>query len=227
MADAQGSRRGRSHALGPNMVVFAIFSHRYITYLLPALFKVGASRLSHGNKDKEVKSVVRFEVDMALVLSARGFAWSHALREKLEQEKDVKKQKKKVMPTTQMITLHDLSSSCKAENGYFIMLANILSKLWEVPLITRPLAPADVHRGKVRWKRAGSGCTLNPRRRQLARGGGEELGCCIRTLRRILPGGDEMGVGQLLSEVESYVICLQMQVSVLRSILDARQQQLS
>lgn len=57
----------------------------------------------------------------------------------------------------------------------------------------------------------------------VARGDGDgELARCIRILQRILPSWGEMGVFELLSEVQSYLVCLQLQVGVLRSLVDAR-----
>ncbi|ONK78882.1 uncharacterized protein A4U43_C01F550 [Asparagus officinalis] len=53
-------------------------------------------------------------------------------------------------------------------------------------------------------------------------GGEKELACCIRKLQKILPGGNDMGISELLSEVESYVVCLKLQVYVLRSLVDAQ-----
>ncbi|KAK1275444.1 hypothetical protein QJS04_geneDACA004024 [Acorus gramineus] len=62
---------------------------------------------------------------------------------------------------------------------------------------------------------------LVPRPSNTIVGEDEESGCRIRTLRRLLPGGDEMGVCELFTEVESYVVCLELQVSILRSLVGA------
>uniref|UniRef100_A0A1D1ZLI3 Uncharacterized protein At4g30180 n=2 Tax=Anthurium amnicola TaxID=1678845 RepID=A0A1D1ZLI3_9ARAE len=223
MAKTPGSKRTRLCTFEPNMVMLASFSHRYMAYLLLALFKVGTTGSCRGNKDKEIGKTVRFEVDMALVVSASGFAWSRALRVKLEQGMDVKKLC--WSSARQLITSHT-SLSSKQKNGF--NMVEMLDQIWTVPLITVTLSPAISHHipvnPKLRVRKADKskrvGWSLNPKRKVARRD--EELCCCIRTLRRILPGGNVMGVGELLSEVRSYVICLEMQVSILRSLLDVQ-----
>ncbi|KAM0933775.1 putative transcription factor IBH1-like, bHLH domain-containing protein [Dioscorea sansibarensis] len=49
--------------------------------------------------------------------------------------------------------------------------------------------------------------------------GDEELEFRVRALRKIVPGGEEMNACELLTEMESYVICLQMQVYILKSLV--------
>eukprot|EP01018_Ginkgo_biloba_P000898 Gb_36101 [translate_table: standard] len=58
------------------------FVQQYLCYLLPAL-----KRIREGESEQQSSSkweLIRFEVDMALALSARGFSWSHALMSNLE-----------------------------------------------------------------------------------------------------------------------------------------------
>lgn len=48
----------------------------------------------------------------------------------------------------------------------------------------------------------------------------EHLGSRLRALQGIMPGGKEMDLFELLSEVQTYIVCLQLQVNVLRSLVD-------
>lgn len=207
----------------PSMAVLINFFYRYMAYLLPALLKIGTVRSCHGHQHEGIERIVRFEVDMALVVSASGFAWSRALKQKLEQGlMDVKKIHNS--PSKQP-AISNLSLVCE-KKGTTSSVAEALDELLALrPLYARPLAPfSSQMSGKqdqlsiyntvkpkgVRWSIT----------RKVGRGD-EELRYRVRTLRRILPGGNEMGVSELLSEVESYVICLELQVSVLRTLLGA------
>ncbi|KAH7671727.1 Myc-type basic helix-loop-helix (bHLH) domain-containing protein [Dioscorea alata] len=49
--------------------------------------------------------------------------------------------------------------------------------------------------------------------------GEEELEFRVRALRKIVPGGEEMNACELLTEMESYVVYLQMQVYILKSLV--------
>ena len=68
-----------------NASAHASFLHDYVGYLLPALATAFHSLSScTATEDEKIEKAVRFEVDMALVLSASEFKWSRALRNKLE-----------------------------------------------------------------------------------------------------------------------------------------------
>uniref|UniRef100_A0A1D1YY85 Uncharacterized protein At4g30180 n=1 Tax=Anthurium amnicola TaxID=1678845 RepID=A0A1D1YY85_9ARAE len=220
MEEIQECKNHGAWSFEPDMVMLANFSQKYVAHLLPALLKVGTIRSCRGNNDKEVEKIVRFEVDMALVLSASGFTWSHALKQKLEKKMNLR-------------TLHDSSTSqlvsstlpfnCEHQNA----LNMIFNELWTLPPIPRPLRPIS---SLMDVKPKLSICkAMKPKRyastlssKRLVARGDEEVHYSLSNLRRILPGGSEMGVHELLSEVGSYVICLEWQVSILRSLLDAR-----
>lgn len=178
--------------------MLASFSHKFMAYLLPALFKVVRTRTCRGIKEREIEKIVRYEVDMALVVSASGFSWSRALKEKLERG-----------------------------NKDPFRVVELFYGLWTCPLITRPLTPAnypmdtDLELGMHELVETRGTGWFPSQERKLARGD-EEVQYFVKTLRSILPRGEEMGVGELVSEVESYVVCLKMQVSLLQSLLDVQ-----
>ncbi|MED6185944.1 hypothetical protein PIB30_062026 [Stylosanthes scabra] len=80
-----GNKRRRVYSIERNKVVLeeAVFTRNYMNYLVPALVKIKGERSSH--YCCEIENVVKHEVDMAMVLSAQGFAWSNALKSKLIQ----------------------------------------------------------------------------------------------------------------------------------------------
>ncbi|MQL78623.1 hypothetical protein Taro_011053 [Colocasia esculenta] len=208
------------------MIMLANFSHNYVAYLLPALLKLSGVGSCRGNKSMEFEKLVRFEVDMALVLSASGFAWSHALKQKLEQGANTKKKGKLLLynsPTKQLVSSSTLPSTCSQKN---IALNMVFAKLWTSPFIARPLPPTSTSpmaaKRRLRFSRARKPkgyCSTSGSGRMLLREDDQELRLCMRSLRSVVPAGSEMGVRELLSEVESYVVCLELQVSILRSLL--------
>ncbi|ERN07359.1 hypothetical protein AMTR_s00019p00234780 [Amborella trichopoda] len=83
MEQLQIGKRKRVCVSSENMRFFVTFARNYVSYLLPALIKIG----SIADPDLEVEKLVRFQVDMALVLSAgSGFTWCKAMKCKLEKE---------------------------------------------------------------------------------------------------------------------------------------------
>ncbi|KAK1323212.1 Uncharacterized protein QJS10_CPA02g01501 [Acorus calamus] len=187
-AQRQISKRRRLSPFDPYATTRSSFLQKYVHYLLPALIDANDSKPPKiPNKYDETttnnkKKGIRFQVDMALALSADGFHWSTALKHKLMRGKDEQTQ-----------TSHGL-----------VFVVEKLEGLTRPPLVPRPLIPNN-----------------NNTDSNTIVGEDEELGCRIRTLRRLLPGGDEMGVCELFTEVESYVVCLELQVSILRSLVGA------
>ncbi|XP_038984007.1 transcription factor bHLH146-like isoform X2 [Phoenix dactylifera] len=196
MGDMQRSKRGRVYPLKPNAITYTGFTHKYVSHLLSALAKATTLFSCEGNKDENMEKMVRFEADMALVLSAGGFKWSRALKRKLEK-------------SASSSQLHQLTT-CQSS----ILRVNKRKTLdhRRTPLtIPRPPVPT-----KANWpKRTCRRGSYNKKT-----GGEREFGCRIRILRRILPGGNEMDLCELLSEVESYVVCLQLQVNILKSLVE-------
>ncbi|RHN64716.1 hypothetical protein MtrunA17_Chr4g0072121 [Medicago truncatula] len=85
MEDAQQNKRRRVYSVEPNTIVQTIFARNYLSYLVPALMKIKENNISSKENIKNVK----YEVDMAMVSSAQGFAWSDGLKLKLQKECNV------------------------------------------------------------------------------------------------------------------------------------------
>lgn len=209
MEGLQTIKRKRVYSFEPNVILRGDFSHKYIHYLLPTLIKIGKDRTRSKNENEEIKKIVRFEVDMALVLSANGFAWSHALKHKLERDVAKSLLQNPTLPPTSLSLLFAYKHNNHA--------------LSPLPPLTRPLVQVGSKRNhrfedSDRLKMSVSRHRSNKRTR--ISGYEEEIGCRLMKLRRILPGGDEMKASELFSEVESYVVCLELQVSILRTLVD-------
>ncbi|KAG1326910.1 transcription factor bHLH146 [Cocos nucifera] len=190
----QRSKRRRIYSLEPNATIYTGFPHKYVSHLLPALTKA----ISCGGKnDADIENMVSFEVDMALALSATGFKWSRALKRELEQR----------MNSNQLHQPPTGRSSIVRMSKHQ-MLDHLLPPL-PVP---RPLVDlTHKSRPKRTWKRRSYGTKTR---------GEKEFSYRMRILRGILPGGNEMDLCELLSQVESYVVCLQLQVTILRSLVE-------
>jgi len=89
MEEAQQNKRRRVYSVEPNKIVQTIFARNYLSYLVPALMKIKENNIS--SKDNSCSHIkdVKYEVDMAMVLSAQGFAWSDGLKLKLQKECNV------------------------------------------------------------------------------------------------------------------------------------------
>lgn len=84
--EAQQNKRRRVYSMEPNKIVQSIFARNYLSYLVPALMKIKENNISSkANSSSYIKNV-KYEVDMAMVLSAQGFAWSNGLKLKLQKE---------------------------------------------------------------------------------------------------------------------------------------------
>jgi hypothetical protein len=83
--ESQQNKRRRVYSMEPNKIVLSIFARKYLSYLVPALMKIKENTSS--TKDhNDINKIVKYEVDMAMVLSAQGFAWSNGLKVKLQRE---------------------------------------------------------------------------------------------------------------------------------------------
>ncbi|WRX33593.1 hypothetical protein QQP08_026080 [Theobroma cacao] len=78
------SKRRRIYSQELRKIIQANFARKYVKYLVPALTKISKEILSGESTNHEIEEIVRYEMDMALALSAEGFAWSHALKDKLQ-----------------------------------------------------------------------------------------------------------------------------------------------
>lgn len=80
----QQAKRRRIYSLEPNKVVQATFTRNYMNYLVPSLMKIKEKNSKEEKKIFDIHNVIKNEVDMAMVFSAQGFAWSNALKVKLQ-----------------------------------------------------------------------------------------------------------------------------------------------
>ncbi|KAK8520511.1 hypothetical protein V6N12_004446 [Hibiscus sabdariffa] len=159
------------------------FAAKYVGYLVPALNNIGKQASPSVDRCIDTEKIVRYEINMALALSAEGFAWSHALKHKLRPNVDNHNHAGK----SQSYLAHD-----------------------------------DDHRNTipVNHEPAAKKLKVDPKRSETEAAEEEEER--LTYLRKLIPGGSgEMMVDDeiLLSELGSYVSCLELQVNVLRSML--------
>ncbi|CAA6670333.1 unnamed protein product [Spirodela intermedia] len=186
--EPQGRESRRLYSFQRNAVVLASFTHKYVAYLLPALLSVGAVGTCREREDgAAMENMVRFMVDMALAVSANGFAWSRALKRKLERGANVKKLCN--VNESFLISSTDILSPYGEMNGLnVVMMFNEMRILSAIP---RPLAPVG-YRASAKPKKVAARKVARARRCGSVRalyGEDEDLRHCVRTLRRILPGG--------------------------------------
>ncbi|XP_058113710.1 transcription factor bHLH146-like [Magnolia sinica] len=224
MEEVQRHKRKRVYSFDPNTTLRASFLQNYLNYLLPALLKIQSNISSNRNEDEEQEKMIRFEVDMALISSAAGFSWSHALKHKLQTDMNVKSLCNTPTHEPTSLTLHP---TCERNRNCTVskMIRDhspsppFLSPSFSFASHRNPNPNPDPKTSRNKPRRS-----YRPRKQEPSKiniGEEEGLGGRLTTLRRILPGGDEMGMHELLSEVQSYIICLQLQVSVLQSLVNA------
>ncbi|XP_072963575.1 transcription factor bHLH146 [Typha angustifolia] len=186
MKETQGNKlNDHLNLFQPN----AGFLHEYLSYLLPALSRVTVINSRRLTQGKEIEKTVRFEVDMALVLSTSGQKWSSCLKHKLEQGMNPTKKPHDAhacQPTTTLSSISELSP--------------FRPRLSRFPVSARATRPSRSSGRRIRRE--------------------EELGDVVMSLRRMLPGGSEMALSELLAEVESYVVCLELQVNILKFLVE-------
>ncbi|KAK4265497.1 hypothetical protein QN277_026545 [Acacia crassicarpa] len=79
-------KRRRVSCVEPNRIEEVAFARKYVSYLVPALKKMKEknNKKEHEESRDSIKKEVKYEVDMALVLSAdQASAWTNALKLKL------------------------------------------------------------------------------------------------------------------------------------------------
>ncbi|KAF8400272.1 hypothetical protein HHK36_013569 [Tetracentron sinense] len=221
--EGQKSKRMRTYSFEPCAVLRAVFPRKYVNHLLPALVKISSKRLSSDeNDDYKREKIVRFEVDMALVLSAERFGWSRALKQKLERDLNVRN-----LGNAPTLKLTSTDLLTYRSNGAFMVNEKVLEGILQYATIPSPMLPLDlpqIPNSKPNSEKPRRSKRVQCRRRRIERNpeGGEEeqFSCRLKSLRMLLPGGNEMGEPELLSEMESYIVCLELQVSILRSLVD-------
>ncbi|OVA00926.1 hypothetical protein BVC80_9081g91 [Macleaya cordata] len=205
MEEGLTRKRRRVYSFKPSRIVLlhrALFSQKYLKSLLPALLEIASQRSSSSNdkEDHEIEKIVRFQVDMALVLSSEcRFGWSRALKQKLDQTH---------MMNSKDCSLHEPTSFLFTykQNGsspYCVIKNHNTTHVVPTGLSLACNFPSSAHQKHSKRSKRLVSC----RRKREA----DKLECRLSTLRKILPGGDNMGAYELLSEVESYVVCLELQ----------------
>ncbi|KAI9123290.1 hypothetical protein K1719_006179 [Acacia pycnantha] len=79
-------KRRRVYCVEPNRIEEVAFARKYLSYLVPALKKMKEENNKKEDEESRdsIKKEVKYEVDMALVLSAdQASAWTNALKLKL------------------------------------------------------------------------------------------------------------------------------------------------
>ncbi|KAF5456340.1 hypothetical protein F2P56_025835 [Juglans regia] len=217
--ERQMRTKRRIYSLEPNEKVRAVFTRRYVDHLVPALLKINQKILSDENDNQpkdRLEKLVRHEVDMAMVLSAEEFAWSRALKLKLQTNDD----HHDAGGFTNSSSFHHLTSSnshytCRQNNGKIslpVSNALIPKKFSQNPNYSKPelkkLITRSNRRSVILRKKDGS----------------EEQKISssqLKNLRNLLPGGNEMDADdELLKEVGSYITCLELQVNALRFLVE-------
>ncbi|XP_061353055.1 transcription factor bHLH146-like [Gastrolobium bilobum] len=182
------AKRRRVYSLEPNKVVQAKFTRNYVNYLVPALTKIKERGLPEQKNHCEFQNVVKYEVDKAMVFSAQGFAWSNALKIKLQRER-VNVDSSTSFGENEMVPL-DFSSSPSSESQSKISVNK--SKHNDMAEMKKDLNGQDDEDEVINDK--------------------------LRSLRKLIPGGDEICNEQMVEELESYISCLQMQVNILQCL---------
>lgn len=111
MEGSGSSKRMRVYCPEPNKIAESMFARKYVNYIVPALMKMkqkssninsntssssigedmikeeeeGKGHKNNSDEDANANKGIRYEVEMAMVVSAQGFAWSNALKLKLLQ----------------------------------------------------------------------------------------------------------------------------------------------
>lgn len=184
------NKKRRIYSLEPRKTMQASFARKYVNYLVPALTKISSTKeMSSSSSDRcfddnERQKNVRHEVDMALALSAEGFAWSQALKDKLQ---------------LNIVNNNISSSTTDAANQ-----ANVTENAMLLKKPERAKGIIEMETGAVEEE------------------GIESEEQMMRYVRNVFPGGKEMMVDDdtLLCELGSYISCLELQVNILRSMVE-------
>lgn len=194
--EGQMAKRRRVYSVEPNQIVQSIFTRNYLNHLVPALVKIKEKSSIEDNNHCDINNDVKYEVDMAMVLSAQGFAWSNGLKVKLQSD-HVNAAKSTSFLENKAGEGSSKIYCDKNENVTMEFSSNpsSMSNCKDMSESERDLAREDDGEDedmiKKQWKR----------------------------LRRLIPGGEEICDEKLASEVVSYISCLQMQVNALQFLL--------
>lgn len=190
------AKRRRVYSVKPNQIAQFIFTRNYLNHLVPALVKIKETNSKEDNSHCDINNAVKYEVDMAMVLSAQGFAWSKGLKAKLQSDhvnadKTTCEGSSKIYDKSEVVPMEYFSSNPSSRSKVEVLGSK--SKCMDMSETKRDLGIEDDEDEdmKKQWKR----------------------------LRRLVPGGEEMCDEQMAAELQSYISCLQMQVNALQFLL--------
>ena len=137
-------------------------------------------------------------VDMAMVLSADESAWSAALKQKLQTNVNAGGFQNS---SSHHLTALNSHFTC-GQKSNCIIEENPNTK----PKIKKPIRPQSL--------------VLPLRKGNIEESEEEKISCQLKNLRKLLPGGNELDVDVLLTELGSYITCLELQVNVLQCLVE-------
>ena len=205
------------------------FERKYVNYLVPALTKISKEKSSSDQCiDHEIEKIVRYEVDMALALSAEGFAWSHALKDKLQLNVNNVGRFQSCLTHDQLPASFKISSS---SSTYGPNHANIIENEVDdnqTAILLKKISPNSIsnlnHESTTKKPERAKREEMEPgtEKEEGMESEEDESRRRLTYLRNLLPGGSEMMVDDeiLLSELGSYISCLELQVNILRSMVE-------
>ncbi|KAK7354716.1 hypothetical protein VNO80_20184 [Phaseolus coccineus] len=199
--EGQPAKRRRVYSLEPNKVEQAAFARNYMNYLVPALMKIKERSSSEDSGHCDIQNV-KYEVDMAMVHSAQGFAWSDALSVKLQ--RDRVNADSDTTSFGENYKVGEGSSRTCGQNGEMVPLNHFPSNL--------SLKPRNKHKSLVPEMTRGL--------REEDEDEDEVTNGQLKSLRMLIPGGEEMCSEEMVTELQSYVSCLQMQVNILQCLAE-------
>ncbi|XP_011043939.1 PREDICTED: uncharacterized protein At4g30180-like [Populus euphratica] len=214
MEEQMSAKRRCVYPLEPSLIAQTMFVRNYVSHLVPALTRIKTCRLVDDNygHDSELDESVRHEVDMALVMSTPGFAWSRALKRRLHKNTNAGRfhdssidhhaSLKRLSMHGPSILKNDADNHCSP---------NVTSQKRVSP---SPNGKATINK---RLKRARSKTEAAEQSDEE-----EQIGSRLASLRSLMPGGNEMGVDELFSDMGSYIASLEMQVNILRGLVDSQ-----
>ncbi|KAK7265243.1 hypothetical protein RJT34_32860 [Clitoria ternatea] len=203
--EGQSAKRRRVYSVEPNKIVQSLFSRNYLNYLVPALLKIKENASVEHNSHCEINNAVKYEVDMAMVLSMsdQGFAWSNGLKVKLQSDH---------VNAGKSTNFIENEASSEGSSRIFHDRNETV-----IPPDLSTKSEEEILRSKCECK------DMSERKRDLAREDDEDedggINSQLKRLRRLMPGGTEMCDEKMVQELQSYISCLQMQVNALQCLL--------
>lgn len=191
------------------------FSFKYLNYLLPALRNIRRIGSQHcddtcKDEDNDNHQMLRLLADMALAKSANGFnfKWSDSLKQKLERgTHEVKFANSDHSNQLDIVSeTNDIDATSIPQTQWL----NLLLSVSKSPGFLGLESGSDdeyMH------------CQKRKRKINCVEEKDQEVGNRVMILRQILPGGEKMHIHELLPELESYIVCLELQVKILQSLV--------